>query len=616
VLIDFLVKSLLVFGLVYLFGWLAPNMPLGVFSLWLIALALPMSFYVAHGFAVRRTRLAHTFSQNGLVQKFLARSLGVNVLVFLASLVISFFTLINFALLRGWDWVWVALSFGVFYLAQVLLPKRLVGESVPWLRPARFSAWTLFLAPLLLGLLRAVFLGLSAPGGWLDGAWRLLKSSSNFLAAIAPSGGIGEFVPFGESSSAFLKLAGGYAALVGSIGQQSLDLLESYSWFLGLFFQTLNSVCLYGGCFAVIAFLTMAPGEWRRPLVAPAEVSPPPKVPRSAALWHLAVLALVGLAFFYPRPSLLDNYSSGPKGVALESFRVKLQREMTRFIYALGGRFYDEGLEARVQELAQGKLKAISLKREDLIVRINQDFNGYKSRVDHFLDWYYSLSGELGQLAQLVQGGQEAAERYLREKMAESIAAQSDSQKLYADIKKYVDEVNSFKSELEEDIQIILPLYEVSPEFMVNYKLQRITLAELANKATPVTLTRFPTRAVASAIAGLGAGSVTAVIVAKLAKKIIFKKAVKALVRIAATRGLTVAGGAAVGGAAGSVIPGAGTAAGAVAGLAVGLAAGLGLDKIIIEIEEFMNREEFKREIFKTIDAERMELLRALKPKD
>jgi len=55
-------------------------------------------------------------------------------------------------------------------------------------------------------------------------------------------------------------------------------------------------------------------------------------------------------------------------------------------------------------------------------------------------------------------------------------------------------------------------------------------------------------------------------------------------------------------------VPGVGTAAGAVAGgLIGGVAVGVSVDKLLIELEEAMNREKFKREILAAIEEARAE---------
>jgi phage tail tape-measure protein len=73
------------------------------------------------------------------------------------------------------------------------------------------------------------------------------------------------------------------------------------------------------------------------------------------------------------------------------------------------------------------------------------------------------------------------------------------------------------------------------------------------------------------------------------------------------------AAGAAAGATAGTVVPGVGTAVGAVIGFIGGLVVGVSVDKLLIELEEAISREEFKKSILSAIDEARVEFKAKLK---
>ena len=80
--------------------------------------------------------------------------------------------------------------------------------------------------------------------------------------------------------------------------------------------------------------------------------------------------------------------------------------------------------------------------------------------------------------------------------------------------------------------------------------------------------------------------------------KLVLKVAAKAPLKALASK---AAGGAVAGAAAGSVLPGAGTVAGAVAGTVIGITTGISIDGALLEIEEALSRDDFRREIVTAI---------------
>ena len=115
------------------------------------------------------------------------------------------------------------------------------------------------------------------------------------------------------------------------------------------------------------------------------------------------------------------------------------------------------------------------------------------------------------------------------------------------------------------------------------------------------------------------AAGVSKVVTAKIMATGILKIAAKAAAKVAATKlvagsvGATV--GSTIGMVAGSVVPIAGTATGAVVGGFIGaLVVGVGADKMLLELQEYMNRSEFRDALIKELNQERQRMLNAVKP--
>ena len=119
-------------------------------------------------------------------------------------------------------------------------------------------------------------------------------------------------------------------------------------------------------------------------------------------------------------------------------------------------------------------------------------------------------------------------------------------------------------------------------------------------------------------IAGLGRGAyIGARITARIAAKPLFKQAAEVVIKQIIKRSTGIGGGAAVGaavgGTVGSAVPVIGTAAGAVVGGVIGgAAAWFATDYVLIKLEEYISRENFKREIVYGIKQQEAEVMRAL----
>ena len=119
---------------------------------------------------------------------------------------------------------------------------------------------------------------------------------------------------------------------------------------------------------------------------------------------------------------------------------------------------------------------------------------------------------------------------------------------------------------------------------------------------------RFLGAGAAGSAVGTGVATIVAQkVTAKLIAKTTLKLAAKAPIKVLEALLSKVAASAVGGGTVGSVAPGVGTAVGVIVGALVGLGAGVMIDSALLELEEFMNRDDFKREIIFAIRAARRE---------
>ena len=111
----------------------------------------------------------------------------------------------------------------------------------------------------------------------------------------------------------------------------------------------------------------------------------------------------------------------------------------------------------------------------------------------------------------------------------------------------------------------------------------------------------------ATVAGGVGA-TIAQKVKTKMLAKLVLKVAAKAPLKALASKAVgSAAAAAAAGAAAGSAVPGLGTAVGAVGGAVVGLGTGIAIDGALLELEEALSRDDFRREIVTAIHEARRE---------
>ena len=230
--------------------------------------------------------------------------------------------------------------------------------------------------------------------------------------------------------------------------------------------------------------------------------------------------------------------------------------------------------------------------------------------VEEYLDWYYSLTAEWGRVVKLLTGGVERLENHLAEKVRETF----EQQKWYAGMNAAFDRLMAADEEArkvyEETVRDILERNRVDPQRLQHAAVDVALIASLEDIFQPSFHQDFipaahrflgATSGGGAAVAG-GVGSIIAEkvktkILAKLVLKVAAKAPLKALASKLGSAGAT----AAIGAAAGSAVPGLGTAVGAAGGAVVGLGTGIAIDGALLELEEALSRDDFRREIVTAI---------------
>ena len=322
-----------------------------------------------------------------------------------------------------------------------------------------------------------------------------------------------------------------------------------------------------------------------------------------------AVVTFVVVFIFFPALLSLEAFVS----TSPEPRRVRQTAEQ------IGNDLYEVGTRAQINKVRSEALhqrgeavKQLQSEMDTLFERLEND------AVDEYLDWYYSLLGEWLRLLSLAGGT-----RHLEDRLAKKVQETFEQEKWYTGINTTFERLLAADREVrttyERTVRGILDQNRLnSPPSQ--YATVDVTLTTSLNDILQLSFQQKfidgVRRLLGAGTGGLAVGKGVASIVAK---RVTTKLLAKTALKVAAKAPLTafkallskavagVAGGAAVGAAGGSVIPGPGTAAGLVGGAVVGLAAGVAIDALLLELEETLGRDDFKREIVASIREARRE---------
>lgn len=242
-------------------------------------------------------------------------------------------------------------------------------------------------------------------------------------------------------------------------------------------------------------------------------------------------------------------------------------------------------------------------------------FDRMERNVDAFLDWYYSLPAEYARIAKLLIGDLEG---YLTDRLAAHLLKGDAFRGVETALNEAMTLHKSFQEEYNQAVRKIINDNRVNVEGRKFHVVQSMSLDDALNLPAYKDTLDLKKRMIGGAVAGSVTAVITGKIVSKVVGKATLKKAAQVLAKVVAGKGVSSAGlaaaGAAAGGAIGSVVPGVGTAVGAlIGGMIGGIAAGITVDKLMLMLEEALNRADFKRELIEFIEGARKEFKKKLK---
>ncbi|HMU63566.1 MAG: hypothetical protein U1E82_11675 [Nitrosomonas sp.] len=588
-LFIFLIKTLIYAGAVYYTTNQFTIDNLGTVILGVFILSLPIILCGTYGSTVRQIRRLTIFKERGILFKIVSSRFLKSILWILWALSTSFFMLLQFHTYSEWEWFFFLLVIPFFWIVFSTCRKFIAHEIVGYMATDIALRWARFLCPILMLILYYSFFG----------QFETLPNYANIPEAIQDQKSRVENL----AGSAITREASHFLALYDGIRIFILNHSLSQDTIGGFLLLTFSKLIVFFNACAILSCFVIPTTEFRRIVGPLTDQDIPPALSIQRIAIASAIFTLLTLFIYAPTFVYLEAWVQ-QKSIALNEDRTKIEKVAVDLI---GDEPFRKGT---IEKLHKAKIKALPDKvaiQRDLDEKLEIGFKRLESRVDIYLDWYYSLMGEYTRISKLLIGElEEDMKRRFQEALEqggnpfwEYEAAVSQLLTHYEDAQKaYIEKANQILHKNRLDLKGV--------PFDVN---EQLTLLDAVN--LPIHQEDFINLQHRLGT-GSAAGMITAIIVGKVAGKSIFKLAVGALFKVVASKAtgavVSAGAGAATGAAVGSVVPGLGTAIGAViGGIIGGIGAGIIVDKTLIELEAAISREKFKAEILAAINEARLE---------
>lgn len=594
--LPYLLKSVLALGAIIVLSRFIDSFGVWLFYSLSLVLAVPIAIRLAYFRAIRRAHNLSVFDSNSWMRRFLSGVVLRLITSLMLGLALAFVMVFRLRVLAWQEWATCAIAIPAFWIITSGLAPVLAQQLAPLFRvvaSVKSASWLSMLTMLL------IYCGLTMA---FPPEVTPLKSSAGQITS--------------ATVEELAALHDGWRKLEAFVLGQISDFGELGRVAALMVFVLGNAAFFYSWAF-MLAFLYLSRSEISRAFCRPTTQVAPSTPSAAGIAWGTAVFVILTVCFFQTAAIIEGNLAQQPR----ERRPVKL---FVKKVERIGSQFYRLGTIRKLQD-AEADWKTSQKVNVGILEReINRAFDHMEGNVDVFLDWYYSLPADYVRIAKLLMGG---FENYLNENF-QSILSRG---KPFEDFEKHFLSMRESDSELrsvcKKESQRILSensitVNEPSDVFVTEeiedsnaFCLNLESAFERAHRWFKVRGFLATGTTVPSAVLGIkiGAGVTKAVSKTIVAKGVI-KVAANAIAKVAAwSVGAKI--GSVIGGTVGSLAPIAGTIAGATVGGSVGaLAFAVGVDKLLLEFEETMNRSEFRDALIEELNRERQKMLNAVRP--
>lgn len=576
-------------------------------NLWFTIIAvlfvsIPIALAGIYSSTIKQIRRLEIFAHQGILFRFLSGR-PIKIVIWICwALFWGFFMLLQVQLFSLLEWVIFFLVVPAFWLTHQLFRSLMQAELKPYLLTSQSLQWSCKLTPLIMIVLYLGLLVILGENVSYDSIEQAVQATRGELT--------------NTNSSALVTEAMNYFSLFEGLKAYAIGRIGTLDSVVSLLLVCIGSYVVFFNACAMLSCFLIPSSEYRR-ILTPLSNADLPEPPKASTLsMTVAVATFLTLFICLPMAAYLEAWLQQNPEVGFRSAEVQTQT-ITR-LEKIDDILFSEGTleeidQARIQAL-QNVDASLALVEEKAI----EAFIQMENNVDTYLDWYYSLTAEYGRIGTLLVGN---LEEYMIEHLTEALMQGDVFEEVENAFNAAMEDHTEAQRIYQQSVEGIMAANRVEPNPQDSVEISRLTaLSDILSPPAHQDMLNFDQRMRLSG-GGAAAGAISTVVISKIIAKIVGKNTIKlaatATAKVVASKavgsGAGAGAGAVTGAAIGSIVPGLGTAIGAaVGGIIGGIAAGITIDKGLIEIEEWMNRDIFKAEIIQAIQEAQLEFMAPL----
>jgi hypothetical protein len=591
-LFSYFFKALIWAGLIFLLAKEFAVNDFWIVVLSVFLLSIPIGVSGIYGSTIRQIRRLTIFAEKGWFYRlFFGRSLKI-VLWTCWALGTSFFMLVQFHTYAKLEWFVFFLIIPVFWIVFSLFRRLFVHEFKAYIITHMALTGARLLSPIIMLVIYYVLMRYFGNIPEYASFQQAIYAQKAAVADMTGSALVWEV-------SQYLAIYDGTKAYVlGRLGGQD-TLWALISIGLG------GYVIFYNACAMLSCFLI--PGVEYRRLFNPLSDDKPQAIALSRIATIVAVFTFISLFIYLPLFAYIEFWVK--QTTKITHARQSTESQFIQKLEQIDNVFFKQGTLEQLQAAKIDSLHKVDISLAQLDGQIDRAFDRMETNVDGFLDWYYSLVGEYARIASMMTG---ALEDYTAKKLTDYLQQGDAFKEVQAALNHALETHDIAQHDYLHDAQKIMAQNRIDPAGSPVQVVQSIPLKDILNPPIHQDIISLQHKLGGAAISGILTAVVVKKIIAKLVAKNVLKLAAKALTKVVISKTAGTAGGAGTGALAGaaigSAVPVLGTATGAVIGAIIGgIVIGVSVDKMLIELEEAINREEFKSEILSAVQQARVE---------
>ncbi len=557
--------------------------------------SIPISLSGIYSSTIHQIRRLTFFAKRGLIFRVLSgRPLKVFFWVCWA-LASSFFMLIQFHSYDTWEWISFIMVIPVFWIIFILSRRLISAELKSYLVTDMALIWSRRLTPI---FMFAVYISLA--GHFAD-----TPAYSSLKEAI----GAQIITPTDMTGSSLVREASRYLVIYDGAKEYAIGRMGAQDSLFAVVFLAIGKLLVFFNTCVILSSFLLTRQDFRRLFgtLSDADIAPP--VPLSRIAIIAGTTTFISLFILLPMSAYLEAWIQETPEVVQARQTFELQVEKIDDV------FFKKGTLEKIHKAKIAALHDVDMSFVRLETQAERAFDKMESNVDIYLDWYYSLAGEYTRIGALLLG---KLESQMTSKLTQVLQKGNAFAAVETEINSALSVHQSSQNQYHQSRESIMQENRIDLAESPYRVVQAVSLEELLKPPVHQDIINLQKRLAASGGAGTVVAAVTAVvakkIVAKAVGKNILKLAAKALLKTVTSKTFAAGGGAlagATGGAlVGSVVPGIGTAIGAtIGGIIGGLTVGVSVDKLLLMLEESMNRTEFQARLISVIEESRLEFM-------